>query len=68
MDVYEREGPLFFRDLSSLKRTDRLKYWDEAMATLNAMPNVLACAFAPRPPGRGGAPPRMPRAPVAPPP
>jgi D-lactate dehydrogenase len=31
MDVYEKEGPLFFRDFSSMNRAERMKGWDEQM-------------------------------------
>lgn len=63
MDVYENEGQLFFKDLSAMARTKRLKYNDTNIARLMAMPNVLvrlcslalvpgASAAAPRPPAR----------------
>jgi hypothetical protein len=31
MDVYEKEGPLFFRDFSTMNRAERMKGWDEQM-------------------------------------
>lgn len=31
IDVYENEGPLFFRDFSALNRGQRMKNWDEQM-------------------------------------
>ena len=32
LDVYENEGPLFFRDFSARSRLERMKNWDEQMA------------------------------------
>ena len=40
IDVYENEGPLFFRDLSARSRGDRMKNWDEQMGV------SLLCAAA----------------------
>ena len=41
IDVYEKEGPLFFRDFSALNRGQRMKNWDEQMGRLLSLPNVL---------------------------
>ena len=41
IDVYENEGPLFFRDTSAMRQSDRLRYWDQQMGVLLSMPNVL---------------------------
>ena len=38
IDVYENEGPLFFRDLSARKRGDRMKNWDEQMGVRMRFP------------------------------
>ena len=37
IDVYENEGPLFFRDFSALNRGQRMKNWDEQMGVRFAM-------------------------------
>lgn len=41
MDVYEREGRLFFKDFSTMDRTRRMRDWDEQMAVLLSLPNVI---------------------------
>ena len=41
IDVYENEGPLFFRDTSAVRSSDRMCYWDQQMGVLLSMPNVL---------------------------
>ena len=41
IDVYEDEGPLFFKDFSLLSRGKRMQGWDEIMGTLLSLPNVL---------------------------
>jgi D-lactate dehydrogenase len=41
MDVYEREGRLFFKDFSSMTRSKRLRDWDEEMAVLLSIPTVI---------------------------
>lgn len=42
IDVYEKEGRLFFTDFSSMDRTKRmLRGWDAQMAVLQSLPNVI---------------------------
>jgi D-lactate dehydrogenase len=41
MDVYEREGRIFFKDFSAMNRSKRMRDWDEQMAVLLSLPNVL---------------------------
>ena len=46
MDVYEKEGPLFFTDFSMLNRSERMRGWDEQMG-VRARPRAArrdACA------------------------
>lgn len=41
IDVYENEGPLFFKDTSAMRSSDRMRYWDQQMGVLLSLPNVL---------------------------
>ena len=41
LDVYENENKLFFKDFSSMNMEQRMLVWDETMAILGSMPNVL---------------------------
>lgn len=41
LDVYENENKLFFKDFSSLGTKERMLAWDETMAILGSMPQVL---------------------------
>ncbi|GAB4816217.1 hypothetical protein N2152v2_003263 [Parachlorella kessleri] len=41
MDVYENEGPLFFRDYTRFSPLERLKNWDRQFEELISLPNVL---------------------------
>jgi D-lactate dehydrogenase len=41
LDVYENEGGLFFKDMSSLQDDDRMQHWDMQFATLRGFPNVI---------------------------
>jgi len=41
MDVYEKEKELFFRDFSTLDIRSRMLVWDENMAILSSLPQVL---------------------------
>lgn len=41
MDVYENEGPIFFRDFTALDPAKRMKHWDSQLAELRALPNVI---------------------------
>jgi len=41
LDVYENENRLFFKDFSSMDTTQRMMMWDETMAILGSLPQVL---------------------------
>lgn len=41
LDVYENENRLFFKDFSSMNTNERMLVWDETMAILGSMPQVL---------------------------
>lgn len=41
MDVYEHEGPLFFRNFTGLSMSQRIQRFDEKMGLLTSLPNVL---------------------------
>ena len=41
MDVYDKEAALFFKDFSVLSRTKRMRDWDEQIAILLSLPNVI---------------------------
>ncbi|KAL4447605.1 hypothetical protein ABPG75_004824 [Micractinium tetrahymenae] len=41
MDVYENEGPLFFKDYTRYSARERMKAWDQRFAALVHMPQVL---------------------------
>lgn len=41
LDVYENENRLFFKDFSGMDTKDRMLAWDETMAILGSMPQVL---------------------------
>jgi D-lactate dehydrogenase len=41
MEVYEKEQELFFRDFSTLDIRSRMLVWDENMAILSSLPQVL---------------------------
>ena len=41
MDVYEKEGPLFFTDFSMLNRSERMRGWDEQMGVRARARTVL---------------------------
>ncbi|PRW60617.1 D-lactate dehydrogenase [Chlorella sorokiniana] len=40
MDVYEQEGPLFFRDYTNYSARERMKSWDRRFASLEALTNI----------------------------
>ncbi|GBF89630.1 D-lactate dehydrogenase [Raphidocelis subcapitata] len=41
LDVYEREGSLFFQDLNDLQPRERMVFWDTKFQELVALPQVL---------------------------
>ena len=41
LDVYENENRLFFKDFSSMDTSRRMMMWDETMAILGSLPQVL---------------------------
>ncbi|GMH35309.1 hypothetical protein BSKO_03177 [Bryopsis sp. KO-2023] len=41
MDVYEKEGNLFFQDFTTNPATKRFDFWDRRFAALKVYPNVL---------------------------
>lgn len=41
MDVYEKEGNLFFTDYTKYATADRIKNWDREFAQLKVLPNVV---------------------------
>lgn len=41
MDVYEQEGPLFFKDYTRYSARERMKNWDSLFQSLIHMPQVL---------------------------
>ena len=41
IDVYESEEKLFFKDFSNLTVEEKMLYWDDTMAQLSSLPQVL---------------------------
>ncbi|KAL3135515.1 hypothetical protein ABBQ38_005995 [Trebouxia sp. C0009 RCD-2024] len=41
LDVYEREGPLFFANLGEMELNERMQSWDRNFQILKSFPNVL---------------------------
>ncbi|KAL3158684.1 hypothetical protein ABBQ32_011426 [Trebouxia sp. C0010 RCD-2024] len=41
LDVYEREGPLFFANLGEMELNERMHSWDRNFQILKSFPNVL---------------------------
>ena len=41
IDVYESEEKIFFKDFSNLTVEEKMVYWDDTMAQLASLPQVL---------------------------
>jgi D-lactate dehydrogenase len=41
IDVYESEEKIFFKDFSNLTVEEKMLYWDDTMAQLSSLPQVL---------------------------